>query len=152
MIHDIGVFLRHAIQLERDAARGYEDLAQTMRIAGNRDVQQLFDRMAHFSRLHLADAVQRGGFHDLPDMEPGAFQWPDGTSPESATWQGIDGLIDVAAALHIALEGEMAGHRFYATIADSSPDPEVQRMAREFAGEEAEHVEELQRWIERVAV
>ena len=45
MIDDIHLFLVHAIQLERDAARQYEDLAQVMASAGNREVQALFERI-----------------------------------------------------------------------------------------------------------
>lgn len=151
MIDDIETFLVHAITLERDAARRYEELAQVMRTAGNREVQQLFERMGHFSRLHLNDAMRRGGFRALPELAPADFQWPGGESPEAARWQGVDGMIDVAAALDIALEGESASAEFYAGVAESARDPEVARMAREFAEEEAGHVRELRSWIARLA-
>lgn len=150
MIDDIETFLVHAITLERDAARRYEDLAQVMRTAGNDEVRKLFERMAHFSRLHLNEAMERGGFRDLPTLAPADFRWPGGESPEAASWHGIDGLIDVPAALEIALEGERAGTAFYEGVAETARDPEVVRMAREFASEEAGHVCELQRWIAHI--
>ncbi|MDP9902754.1 ferritin-like domain-containing protein [Variovorax ginsengisoli] len=151
MIDDIHLFLVHAIQLERDAARQYEDLAQVMGAAGNREVQALFDRMALYSRRHLKEAMNRGGFRELPVLAPGEFQWPEGVSPEAASWQGVDGLIDVIAALELALSSETAGYDFYADIARRSNDPEVGRMAREFASEESAHVRDLQAWIVRMA-
>jgi rubrerythrin len=151
MIDDIHLFLVHAIQLERDAARQYEDLAQVMGSAGNREVQALFERMALFSRRHLKEAMQRGGFRELPVLAPDEFQWPGGASPEAASWQGVDGLIDVTAALDLALAGEKAGYDFYADVARHSNDPEVGRMAREFASEESAHVRDLQAWIVRLA-
>ena len=151
MIDDIETFLVHAITLERDAARRYEDLAQVMRTAGNDDVRELFERMAHFSRMHLSEAMQRGGYRELPQLAPQDFQWPDGESPEAVQWHGIDGLIDVPTALEIALEGERASCDFYQYVADTAGDPEVIRMAREFASEEAGHVSELQRWIDQLA-
>ena len=80
MIDDIHLFLVHAIQLERDAARQYEDLAQAMGSAGNREVQALFERMALFSRRHLKEAMQRGGFRELPVLAPDEFQWPGGAT------------------------------------------------------------------------
>ncbi|WP_240636136.1 ferritin-like domain-containing protein [Caldimonas tepidiphila] len=151
MIDDIGVFLTHAIQLERDAARQYEDLAQAMRTAGNREVEDFFGRMAEFSRRHLKEAMRRGGFQQLPVLAPADFRWPEGVSPEAAGWQGVDGLIDVRDALQLALHSELGGHAFYRAVAQRSPDPEVRRMAAEFELEEAEHVAELERWIDRQA-
>ncbi len=149
MIDDIHLFLAHAIALERDAARRYEDLSQVMRTAGNREVQEMFERMAHFSRLHLADAMRRGGYRELPELAPDDFQWPDGESPEAARWHGVDGFMDVPMALDLALQGEVASQAFYAGVAARAGDPEVVRMAREFAEEEGEHVRELERWIAR---
>ena len=35
---DVNLFLAHAIQLERDAARRFEDLMHSMQTAGNREV------------------------------------------------------------------------------------------------------------------
>ena len=152
MINDIHLFLVHAIQLERDAARQYEDLSQMMQTAGNREVQVLFSRMGQFSRRHLADAMARGGFRELPVLAPEDFDWPDGSSPEAAGWQGVDGLLDVHTALDMALAGERSSHAFYAGVAALSQDPEVVRMAREFAQEESEHVQELSAWISRVSL
>ena len=149
-MNDINLFLVHAIQLERDAARQYEDLAQVMRTAGNAEVEALFRRMSEFSRLHLKDAMARGGYRELPHLTPDEFQWPEGVSPEAAAWQGVDGLIDVDAALQLALHGEQQGLAFYRGVAAVSTDIEVKRMAAEFADEEAQHVVDLERWIARV--
>lgn len=148
---DVKVFLAHAIQLEREAARRYEELTAAMATAGNREVAQFFRQMAEFSRLHLKDAMKRGGFQDIPNLAPSQWQWPDGTSPEAAAWEGIDNLIDVDAALALALDGEERGHAFYAAIAETTQDAEVRHMAKEFAAEEAEHVAELRKWISRHA-
>ncbi len=149
MIEDIHLFLVHAVQLERDAARQYEQLAQIMQTAGNTEVQTLFQRMGLYSRRHLKDAMDRGGFRELPTLAPEDFQWPDGVSPEAASWHGVDGMIDVATALDLALASETAGHAFYADVAARSSDAEVVRMACEFAKEESEHVRDLKAWIQR---
>ncbi|MFT3848131.1 MAG: ferritin family protein [Propionivibrio sp.] len=47
---DIYAFLAHAVQLETDAARRFEELAEQMRTAGNSEVQEFFQQMAEFSR------------------------------------------------------------------------------------------------------
>jgi hypothetical protein len=147
---DVNLFLVHAIQLEYDAARRFEDLSHAMRTVGNRDVEDLFRRLGEFSRRHLASVMERGGFRDLPKLDPSTFKWPDGVTPEAVGWQGVDDSLDVRGALDVAMAGESSGHRWYAAIAAQTKDPEVKRLASEFASEEAEHVAELERWIVRM--
>lgn len=144
---DIKQFLAHAIQLEYEAARRYEDLKASMSTIGNPGAAAFFARMADFSRLHLKEAMARGGFRDLPSLTCDEWQWPEGVSPEQAAWTGVDGLIDEEAAMRLALDGEERSHLFYAAIAATTTDPEVRRMAREFAAEEATHVAELEQLL-----
>lgn len=146
------IFLAHAIELERDAARRYEELTAAMRTAGNREVEQFFRQMGEFSRRHLKDAQARGGFHTLPQLRADEWQWPEGCSPEAVDWPGLDVLIDVVEALQFALAGEQRSQAFYTEVAASTSDHEIRRMATEFAEEEGEHVHQLQRWLSRVAV
>jgi rubrerythrin len=146
-MEDITLFLAHAVELEREAARRYEELADSMRTDGNAEVEIFFRKMAVFSRKHLALAVERGGFRTLPALAPDDYQWPDGISPEQFDWIGVDSLISTNYALELALDGERRGHAFYADIAATTSDPEVRAMAKEFTEEEAEHVAELEKWI-----
>lgn len=150
-MNNLQLFLAHAIELERDAARRYEDLGDAMQTAGNREAERFFKQMAQFSRRHLKEAMERGGFHKLPVLAAGQWQWPDGCSPETAKWEGVDGLIDVATAMRLALAAERLGHAYYRALALRSSDPEVRRMAREFADEEADHVNQLEAWLTRLA-
>jgi rubrerythrin len=146
-MNDVERFLAHAVQLEREAARRYEDLSAAMGTAGNRELQAFFARMAHYSRLHLADATARGGFRDLPPLAPDEYEWPEGTSPETADWVGVDPLMGARAALDLALDGERRGHAYYATIAATTGDAELRAIASQFADEEAEHVQELEKLL-----
>lgn len=148
---DIALFLAHAIQLEFEAARRYEDLRAAMQTAGNKEAEAFFKKMAEFSRLHLQEAMRRGGFRDIPKLQAEEWQWPDGVSPEQAAWAGVDGMIDAPAAFQLALDGEERSQLFYSAIVANTTDPEVRRMAREFAQEEAEHVRDLERLIARKA-
>ena len=148
-MNDIHLFLRHAIELEREAARRYEELSEAMKSLGNREVEEFFRKMAHFSRQHLADAVERGGFRHLAKLPPVEFQWPDGVSPEQFSWVGVDGFLNVDHALELALDSERNGQDFYASIAATSTNPRVKTMAGEFAAEEAGHVADLEKWIEQ---
>lgn len=148
---DIHLFLAHAIQLEREAARHYEALTEQMKTAGNTEVEAFFRQMAGFSRKHLGEAMERGGFRTQPQLRPDQLRWPDGISPENAGWEGVDGFLDVLGALELALLAERRGHAFYAGIATVSNNIRVRQMAAEFADEEAEHVAELEKLIDRVA-
>ena len=148
-IHDPALFLAHACALEEDAANRFTDLSEAMKTYGNQDVATFFGRMAEFSRLHLAEARKRSGFRQLPALAADEFQWPDGESPEAASMEGSHYLMTVEYALELALDSEKRGHAFYAEVARTTTDAEVRMMAEEFAAEEAEHVAELERWIER---
>jgi rubrerythrin len=55
-MNDVAEFLAYAIKLEEDAAARFSDLAESMKTYGNREVADFFGKMAHFSRLHLAEA------------------------------------------------------------------------------------------------
>ena len=146
---DVTTFLAHAIQVEHDAARRFEDLTHSMEAYGNREVESLFRQLGELSRRHLQSAMARGGFQTVPKLSQDQFTWPDGVSPEAVGWQGVDSALDELSALELALEGEVAGHEYYKAVAKLSPDPELRHMAAEFAEEEAQHVSELERWIEK---
>ncbi len=144
---DVQEFLAHAIQLEREAARRYEELAAAMGTEGNRELKAFFGRMAHYSRLHLAQAMARGGFRDLPVLAPHEFRWPDGIAPETAGWAGVDAQMSPLAALELALDGERSGHAYYAAVAATTADAELRAIAGEFAEEEADHVRQLEKLL-----
>jgi rubrerythrin len=146
-MNNVERFLAHAITLEREAARRYEELASAMATEGNAAVKEFFARMAFFSRKHLAEAVARGGFRDVPQLRADEFEWPEGVSPEVADWVGVDGFLDTRAALQLALESERRGHAYYAAVAASTTDAELRALASEFAAEEAEHMAELEKLI-----
>lgn len=143
-MHDVDVFLAHAISLEREAARRYEELAAAMGTEGNAELRRFFTEMAGYSRKHLAEAVARGGFRELPELTPSEFQWPDGVSPEVADWVGVDASLDARGALQLALDSERRCHAWYAAIAATTPDAELKALAHEFAAEEAEHMAALE--------
>lgn len=149
---DIHRFLAHAIVLEKESARRYEELATATQTIGDPEVADFFRQMAHFSRLHLADAMERGGFHYPPDLQPEEYRWPDSASPEAAGWEGVDAFMDVPGALALALDGEQRSRDFYQGIATATGNPRVKAMAEEFAEEEAGHVAQLEARLARLAM
>jgi rubrerythrin len=146
-VQTVEVFLAHTIRLEQEAARRFEQLADAMQTNGNREAGQLFKRLAHFSRLHLAEATARAGFREVPALEAMEFEWPDIESPETAAIWAADPFIGCEQALQVALEAESAGLAFYQDILDTTDDPDIKRFAQEFVAEEGQHVAELERWL-----
>ena len=59
--------LAHAVRLEAEAARRFDELAEHMATHGNRDVEAAFRQFADFSRLHLKEAMARAGFRHIAD-------------------------------------------------------------------------------------
>ena len=141
-------FLAHTIQLESEAALRFGQLADAMTTVGNREVARLFRRLSDYSLLHLGDARARAGFRTLPTLSADEFRWPDIESPEAAAIWAADPFIGIEQALQVALDAESAGFDFYAGVLQSTTDPEIRVLAKEFVEEEAQHVAELQRWMQ----
>jgi len=51
------------------------------------------------------------------------------------------------AALEIALDAETAGYEYYKNVLETTSDPEIKALAKEFVEEESGHVAELRKWI-----
>lgn len=146
-MNNVEIFLAHAICLEQEAVRRFEQLADAMRTCGNRDVAELFAQLGAFSRMHLAEATARAGFRELPAPGELEYEWPDVESPETAAIWAADPFIGREQALQVALDAESAGLAFYQGVLDRSDDPEIRHFATEFVAEESGHVAELQRWL-----
>lgn len=147
---DLRLFLSHAVALEGDAAERYHDLTAALDVHNNPAVAELFERMEHYSRLHLAEARERadaaGG---LIRLKPWEFQWPDADSPEAAEFEASHYLMTPHQALKLALAAEHGAHRFYAGVRDATANSQVAALAAEFAEEEAGHARELEEWLKR---
>lgn len=143
----VEVFLAYAVKLEEEAAMRFGELADVMQSCGNREVGKLFRRLSDYSRLHLADAQARSGYRDIPDMKPEEFDWPNFESPESAAIWAADPFIGREQALEIARDAEQASLDYYTKIYETTQDPEVRVLAKEFVEEETSHVAEINKWI-----
>lgn len=153
MIDDLEHFLRCATRLEADAADGYAQLATIMADSGNSEVAALFSKFGEFSNLHYEEMLQHQRNelgHCLAASDDSDITWPDGHSPEDPL--EVADLSDLSArqAIEMALETERRACDFYSAVAGQTRSARVQELAQEFAEEEAEHVEHLQRWLERL--
>lgn len=149
VIDTLDQFLNFSVQVESDAAAHFDKLAQNMEACGNADVAALFQQLANYSRLHLADAQARSKAHDVEIKLPAKSAWPDNETPErTALWAG-DPHLSRLDALKAALQGERRGYEFYYSVAGTATDPDIRKVAREFVKEEAQHVDTLKLWITR---
>ena len=148
-IGSVAQFLAFAVRVEEEAANHFDGLADDMERCGNQEVAELFRQLSGYSRLHLEEAKTRAGAIDVSGLTPGDHIWPDLVTPEQTSLWAGDPDLSKRDALKAALEGERLGFEFYHHVAETSRDGEIRGLAKEFAKEESEHVEILERWIER---
>lgn len=145
MNYTLPEFFAHALALEREAADRYRELAELMDAHGNREVWALFRDMVHFSTLHHDDIQRRVGDIDLPTLKPWEYRWT--TPPEAGGEASYEHLSDPYKALQYARENEVRAMEYYSSVGQSAEDADVRRLASEFAGEEADHVDALDDWL-----
>ena len=143
-------FLAHAVALEAESVERYDELADAMEVHNNREVADLFRQLAKFSRLHLAEVTQAASAYELPKLKPWEYQWQTPEAPESTPTERTHYRMTPFHCIHLALTNERRGHQYYADVAYKAADPEIRKMAAEFAAEEAGHVAMLEKWAARI--
>jgi len=147
MDYTLPQFLAHAIALEREAAERYLELADMMEAHRNDEVSALFRDMVRYSRMHHDSIVERASGVALPTIGPWEYCWR--TPPEAGGDEAFDYTMHAYDALRYARENELRAMQYYAGAGETSSDPEVKRLAAEFAAEETEHVEAIEDWLAR---
>lgn len=146
---DLDTFLSYSVMLEEDSAIHYEELAANMAECGNADVAELFAQLGKYSRMHLAEAKAKCARFDTTLDLPASSCWPDSVTPELVRQWAGDASMTRLDALKVALQGERRGYEFYYSVANTTSDLEIRKVAKEFVREESEHVETLKLWIEK---
>jgi rubrerythrin len=143
LYEDTGVFLAHSIALEREAADRLMELAETMEVHNNRELHQLFTTLTTYSETHAADIKELAERENqntvLPSFKAWEYSWPDEESPEIFHYARVHYLMTAEEALQTALGVEQSAESFYDDIAKSTSNPEIKRLAEQFAREELEH-------------
>ncbi len=86
-MENVEEFLAHAIRLEEEAATRLNDLSHAMKTYGNHESAAFFGKLAHFSRLHLAQARARAGYHDIPQIGTDEFDGRTAKAPRRLPWK-----------------------------------------------------------------
>jgi len=141
--------MAQALAIEREAADRYGALADVMEVHNNRDVAALFRKMADIEARHAAQIMAEMGWQSDADVPAPLPSWGAADPPESVPEDEIHYLMWPWHALQLALAAERRAEAFFAHLADSATDDDVRRIAVELRDEEREHVELVQRWLER---
>jgi len=142
-------FMKRAYAMELEAATRYAEFADQMEIANNREVAELFRKLAGIEGLHAKKILQHMRWKVPPrDLEP--FRWEGLEGPETGETNDLHYLMQPYHALQIALRNEERAARFFASVARRDLPPAVLAAAKEMAEEEREHVELVKAWMARV--
>jgi len=145
---ELAHFLVHALALENQAGDRYAELAQQMDDSGAAEIAALFGKMSEFSRLHAGEIDTIAQAHaPLPVLQPWQFEWTTPEPPEVGDRALASPAMTVGQALSYAIANERRGWEYYNHVAITAADAQARALARDFAGEEAEHVLTLERWL-----
>jgi rubrerythrin len=143
-------FLAHALAIEEEAAERYRELAAMMLAHHNNAVAEVFSKLAGYEAQHAAKIRESAQEVQLPPIAPWEYRWEGFESPESTPHDQMHYLITPFHALELALINERLAHEFFTKISANSRNPEIKRLAKEMAADEAHHVDLIRSWLKRV--
>jgi len=142
-------FLARAWAMEVEAAERYASFADAMDQHNNRDVAELFRKLARIEQLHADQLLEENASKRPPVLPPGGMRWSGGEGPETAAPDELHYRMQPYHALQIALACERRAEKFFAEFASNAANPKVRKAAKEMAAEEAEHVRLIEDWLTR---
>jgi rubrerythrin len=142
-------FLMRAWTMEVEAAERYASFADAMDQHNNREVAELFRKLARIEQLHADQLLEEDLSRRTPALPPGGLRWDGGEGPETAAPDELHYRMQPYHALQIALDCEKRANKFFSEYASKTADAKLRKAAREMAAEEAEHVRLIEDWIKR---
>ncbi len=141
--------MRQALVMESEAAQRYAELADAMDTHNNREVAELFRKMADIEGKHAAQILSMMGWAEPPppSNKPG---WEGFEGPETVSSDEVHYLMQPYHALQLALINEQRAERFFAQLVRVARVQSVRKAARELQAEEHEHVALVRAWMKRV--
>jgi rubrerythrin len=141
----VEAFYAQAIAIEREAAARYREFAQQMAGYGNARTAELFARLAQFESEHAERLLEKTAGMKLPSVEQMRRGLVEGSRSEAATYEFLYRRVLPHHALLMALAAERRAKAYFERMQKASADPEIRKLSRAFAREEAEHIT----WIEQ---
>ena len=142
-------FMARAYTMELEATERYAQFAEQLETHNNREVAQLFRKLADIEALHAKRILDEMGWPTMPALPP-AYAWEGPEAPETAPYDALHYLMQPYHALEIALQCEYQAQQYYESIATSKAPRRVRAAASEMALEEREHVRLIRAWMAKV--
>jgi rubrerythrin len=142
-------FMARAYTMELEATERYAQFAEQLDTHNNREVAQLFRKLADIEALHAKRILEAMHWPSTPALPP-AYAWEGAEAPETAPFDSLHYLMQPWHALEIALRCEQEALKYYQGIAAGRAPKQVRDAAREMAEEEEEHVQLIRQWMKKV--
>ena len=149
MSDDYADFMSRAYSMELEATERYAQFAEQLDTHNNREVAQLFRKLAEIEALHAKRILEEMKWPSMPALPP-AYAWETPEGPETAPFDSVHYLMQPWHALEIALRCEQEAQKYYEGIAASRAPQKVRDAAKEMAAEEVEHVRLIRDWMKKV--
>jgi rubrerythrin len=146
---DYADFMARAYAMELEATERYAQFAEQLDTHNNREVAQMFRKLAHIESLHAKRILEEMRWPSMPALPP-AYAWESAEGPETAPQDAVHYLMQPYHALEIALRCELQAQAYFEGIAAADVPPAVRAAAIEMADEEREHVRLIRDWMHRV--
>jgi rubrerythrin len=142
-------FMARAYAMELEATERYAQFADQLDTHNNREVAQMFRKLAGVEALHAKRILEEMKWSSMPALPP-AYAWETTEAPETAAFDQLHYLMQPFHALEIALKCELQAQKYFEDIAASKAPAAVRKAATEMADEEREHVRLIRDWMKRV--
>jgi len=146
----VNEFMVLALVMESEAAQRYAEFADAMEMHNNREVAELFRKMAVIESRHATQIMEEMGWEKTPPLPVGMPAWDGFEAPETAPIDEVHYLMQPYHALELALANEKRAERFFARLARVAGTDSVRKAARALQAEEREHVELVRAWMAKV--
>jgi rubrerythrin len=151
-VRTMNELMAHAYALEIEASERYAEFAETMEAHNNREVAELFRKLARIEHRHAEQILEDMGWAKPPAPPSSGYRWEGPEGPETAEVTALHYLMQPYHALEIALHNEKRAHAFFTQLAQSATSDKLRREARQMAEEEAQHVRLIEDWMKRTPV
>jgi rubrerythrin len=141
-------FMAYACAMEAEASERYAELADLMAAHNNRDVAELFGKLARIEGKHRDQILAQMGWTTAPATH--TFDWETPEGPETTDYGGLHYLMTSYHALKLAEHNERRAVAFFERFAASRLPAAVRSSAAEMAEEERGHVRLIEEWLGRV--
>ncbi len=148
-ITSIDELMAYAYALELEASERYAVFADAMEQHNNREVAELFRKLARIEYRHAEQVLEEMGWVSAPAAPRGGYKWEGFEAPETGDVTELHYLMHPYHALQIALHNEKRAYAFFGGLARHAANAKVKKAAVEMGQEEAEHVRLIEEWLKR---